>query len=163
MGIRELFEAGEAGEDCGVLPLQVAVASAIDDVRLMAEAAGVQICWVPGPPCPVWFEAQRLRSALFHLLGFVVGWGGRGSVVRIELAEGGERSLLALSVSGKGPAQPQACSSNSWDEERPQELSRRLGLGIARAIFEAAGGIFRAERKSEGMSVEIRLARAGVR
>ena len=45
MGIRELFEAEQAGEDCEVLPLQVAVASAIDDVLLVAEAAGVRICW----------------------------------------------------------------------------------------------------------------------
>jgi hypothetical protein len=78
MGIRELFEAGQAGEDCEVLPLQVAVACAIDDVLLVAEAPGVRICWVAGSAFPVLFEAQRLRSALFHLLGFVVGCGRRG-------------------------------------------------------------------------------------
>ena len=66
MGIRELFEAGQAGEDCEVLALQGAVAGAIDDVLLVAETAGVRICWVTRSACPVWFEAQRLRNALFQ-------------------------------------------------------------------------------------------------
>ena len=137
MGIRELFEAGQAGEDCEVLPLQVAVASAIDDVLPVAETAGVRICWVRGPACPVWFEAQRLRSALFHLLGFAVGCGGRGSVVRIELGECGEQSRLTLTVS-ESPEDDQALGLISADDDPHRKLAQRLGLGIARAIFEAA-------------------------
>lgn len=163
MGIRELFEAGQTGEDCEVLALPAAVAGAIDDVRLVAEAAGVRICWVPGSTCPVWFEAQRLRTALFHLLGFVVGWGARGSVVRIELAECGEQARLALTVSGEGSARQPASVSHSEDADHHQELAQRLGLGITRAIFEAAGGSFRAERSLESMSVEIRLPRVEAR
>jgi C4-dicarboxylate-specific signal transduction histidine kinase len=163
MGMRELFDAGQAGEDCEILLLQVAVESAIADVLLVAEVAGVRISCLPRSPCPVWFEAQRLRSGLFHLLGFVVGCGDRGSVVKIELKECGEQALLALTVSGAGPANPQASSSNAGEADRPQELARRLGLGIARATFEAAGGSFRAERSLESTSVEIRLPRAGAR
>ena len=163
MGIRELFEAGQAGEDCGVLPLHVAVASAIDDVLLVAEAAGVRICWVPGSTFAVWFEAQRLRSALFHLLGFVVGCGCRGSVVRIELGEYGEQLQLTLTVSSEGLADNQALGLISAGDDPHRELARRLGLGIARATFEAAGGSFRTERNLEGLSVEVRLARARTR
>jgi len=162
-GMRELFDAGQVGEDCEVLSLRMAVESAIDDLLLVADAAGVRIRCLLRSACPVWFEGQRLRRGLFHLLGFMVGCAGRGSVVTIELVECGEQSLLALIISGAGRAHDQASSSDSADDERSKELTLRLGLGIARAIFEAGGGSFRAERSLEGMSVEVRLPRAGAR
>jgi K+-sensing histidine kinase KdpD len=155
-GMRELFDAGQVGEDCEVLPLQAAVENAIDDVALVAEAAGVRIRCVTGSACPVWFEAQRLRSGLFHLLGSMVGCGGRGSEVRIELAESGKQSLLALTVSGAGSVHDQALLISTEDDSH-RKLAQRLGLGIARAIFEAAGGSFRAERTVDWMSIEIRI------
>jgi hypothetical protein len=163
MGIRELFEAGQAGEDCEVLPLQVAVACAIDDVLLVAEAARVRICWVAGSAFPVLFEAQPLRSALFHLLGFVVGCGRRGSVVRFELEECGEQSQLRPTVSGENPGDDQTSGLISADDDPHRKLAQRLGLGIAHAVFEAAGGSFRVERKHDDMKVEVRLARARTR
>ncbi len=38
-------------------------------------------------------------------------------------------------------------------------MARRLGLGIARAIFEAAGGSLRLQRGADRLSVEVGLLR----
>ena len=167
-GIRELLDAAEAGPDLEVLQMQAAVHDAVNDLLPVAELAGVRICYLPRSPAPVRFEAQRLRRGLFHLLGFVVGWGGGGAVVRIELAESGEQVVLALTVSGEAisgeamesTASPESSSpARSSQDTLPRDLTRRLGLGIARATFEAAGGSFRAERGIESMIVEVRLPR----
>jgi DNA-binding response OmpR family regulator len=86
-GLRGLFDPAEAGEGCEVLHLQAAVHDSLSDWLPLAESTGVRICYLPRSACPGWFEAQRLRRGLFHLLGFVVGSGGDGAVVKIELAE----------------------------------------------------------------------------
>lgn len=168
MGIRELLDAGDAGPDLEVLQMQAAVHDAVTDLLSVAELAGVRICYLPRSPGSVRFEARRLRRGLFHLMGFVVGWGG-GAVVRIELSESGEQVVLALTVSGEGISReamesaesPESSSpASSSQDALPRDLTRRLGLGIARATFEAAGGSFRAERGIESMIVEVRLPRA---
>ena len=166
-GIRELLDAGDAGPDLEVLQMQAAVHDAVTDLLSVAELAGVRICYLPRSPGSVRFEARRLRRGLFHLMGFVVGWGG-GAVVRIELSESGEQVVLALTVSGEGISReamesaesPESSSpASSSQDALPRDLTRRLGLGIARATFEAAGGSFRAERGIESMIVEVRLPR----
>jgi len=166
-GIRELLDAAEAAPDLEVLQMQAAVQDAVSDLLPVAELAGVRICYLPRSPGSVRFEARRLRRGLFHLMGFVVGWGG-GAVVRIELSESGEQVVLALTVSGEGISReamesaesPESSSpASSSQDALPRDLTRRLGLGIARATFEAAGGSFRAERGIESMIVEVRLPR----
>jgi len=159
-GIRELFDAAEAREDSEILQLQVVVHDAISDLLPVAELAGVRICYLPRSGCPVRFEAERLRRGLFHLLGFVVGWGGSGDVVKIELGESGNDAVLALNASGQGAAHAQVSAPNSSEDYPPRELARRLGLGIARAIFEAAGGSFSVEGGVDGVSVQVQLPRA---
>jgi signal transduction histidine kinase len=147
-GMRELFDASEVGEDCEVLPLQAAVESAVSNLLPVAESAGVQIYCLPRSACAVRFEAHRLQQGLFHLLGFAVSAGGRGAVVKIEVGECGEEGVLGVMV----------CEGVGGDQE-PGELVRRLGLGIACAIFEAAGGSFRAERSVDYLGVEVRIPR----
>ena len=71
----------------------------------------------------------------------------------IELAELGAEAALKLTVSRVGV--PDGLPSANSD----QELLRRLGLGIARAIFEAAGGTLTAESGVEGLSVQVRILR----
>ena len=100
------------------------------------------------PACPVWFDAQRLRQGLFHLIGFAIGSGGAGAAVRIELAECEAEATLALTVSGPG-------ARDDLSGDSVPELLRRLGLGIARAIFEAPGGSFQVERSPASLGVEV--------
>jgi K+-sensing histidine kinase KdpD len=161
-GIRELLDAAEAAPDLEVLQMQAAVQDAVSDLLPVAELAGVRICYLPRSPGSVRFEARRLRRGLFHLLSFVVGWGG-GAVVRIELSESGEQVVLALIVSGEGIPREAMESAESpaslSDDALPRDLTRRLELGIARATFEAAGGSFSAVREVKSMIVEVRLPR----
>jgi C4-dicarboxylate-specific signal transduction histidine kinase len=147
--IRELFDAGQASEGGEVLELRRAIEDAIGDLLPVAESAEVQVFYVPGPACPVWFHAPRLRQGLFHLIGFAIGSRGPGAALKTELAERGAEAVLTLTVSGHGPV-----SANS-----DQELLRRLGLGIVRAIFEAAGGSVSVDRSAEYLRVEVRLLR----
>ena len=149
-GIRELLESGQASEDCELLPLRDAVRAAIDDLLLLAESKGVRIYYSPEAAGLVWFEARRLRQGLFHVLQSTVSAGGPGATVRIEVAETEEEVVLALTVSGE------AHNSNLSDDE---QLALRLGLGIARATFEAAGGHFRVERGIDGLGLRVWLDR----
>jgi C4-dicarboxylate-specific signal transduction histidine kinase len=152
--IRELFDASQPSEAGEVLELRRAVADTVGDLLPVAESAGVQVCYAPGPACPVWFAAPRLRQGLFHLIGFVIGSGG--ATVEIELAERGAEAVLTLMISRVG-IYPGVSPANPDDE-----LLRRLGLGIARAIFEAAGGSLVVRREAELLSVEVRLLQNAV-
>jgi hypothetical protein len=49
--MRELFDAGQAGEGGEVLELRRAVEDAVGDLLPVAESAGVQFCYLSGPAC----------------------------------------------------------------------------------------------------------------
>ncbi|MGH9536525.1 MAG: sensor histidine kinase [Terriglobales bacterium] len=154
--IRELLDAAESGEPGEILQLQAAVRDAVSDALPLAESAGMRLGYLPQSVCPVYFAAQRLRRALFHLLGFVVGWGRSGALVEIKLSESGKDALLRLTVSGEsavGEREPESLT----EEDRARLLSQRLGLGIAWNLFEAAGGTLCAGSEVNGISLEVRL------
>lgn len=152
--IRELFDASEVPEGCEVLELRHAIEQTLEDLRPVAESAGVQVHYLPLSACPVGFDATRLRQGLFHLLGFMLGSGGRGAVLKIDLDQHAGQPALSLTVAGP-PQVDSAASTGSDQEHLPQELVRRLGLGIARAIFKAAGANFSVEHRAEAVSVEV--------
>jgi C4-dicarboxylate-specific signal transduction histidine kinase len=160
--IRELFDAGQAGEDGEVLELRWVVEDAVADLLPVAQSAGVQVCYSPRFSCPVWFDAQRLRQGLFHLLAFGFASGGPGVVMTIEMEERGADVVLTLTLSGRGEFEG-APAAGPNHEHLPTDLVRRLGLGIARAIFEAAGGSLGLEHGTDSLSVEVRLPRNGTR
>jgi C4-dicarboxylate-specific signal transduction histidine kinase len=153
--IRELIDAGQAAEGSEILELRKAVDEAIDDLLPVAESAGIQLCYRSGPACRIWFNPSRLRQGLFHLLGFVLSSSARGAVVKIDLKELAEEVVLGLTVAEVGDV-----ASTASPE---QELSQRLGLGIARTIFEAARGSLSINHSSECRSVEVRLLRGAGR
>ncbi|MGC2183667.1 MAG: hypothetical protein WA637_10330 [Terriglobales bacterium] len=160
IAIRELFDAGQAGEDGEVLELRRGIEDAVGDLLPVAESAGMRICYSPRSPCPVWFDPQRLRQGLFHLLGFGVASGGAGAVMKIELEERGMEVLLVLTISGESECDDAPAAGPNHDH-LPHDLVRRLGLGIARAIFEAAGGSLRLKQGADCLIVEVRLLRKG--
>ena len=157
--IRELFDAGQAGEG-EVLDLHRAVEDAVGDLLPVAESAGVHVCRSLRSPCPVWFDAHGLRQGLFHLLGFGLASGGPGSVMKIGMEERGMEVLLALTISGQGGLGG-ASAAGPNHGHLPDDMAQRLGLGIARAIFEAGGGSLRLEHGADCLIVEVRLLRNG--
>lgn len=151
--IRELLDAGRPGEKADIFDLSQAVGHAVDDLLLMAESAGVEIAYLPPPSCPVWFDPHRLRQGLFHLLGSLIGLGGLGAVLKIEIETLGPQAQLGLAVSG-------LADSHGTSEPQPdRELLQRLELGISRSIFEAAGGSFSVERGAQSLMVKVRILR----
>lgn len=154
--IRELLDAAESGEPGEVLQLQAAVRDAVSDALPLAESADVEMMYLPRSACLVHFEAERLRRALFHLLGFAVSWVKNGAVVKIEVSESGKDALLGVTVSGESAAGERGAES-STEEDHARLLSQRLGLGIARNLFEAAGGSFSVGSEVNGISLEVRL------
>jgi hypothetical protein len=51
--IRELFDAGQVDDSGEVLELRTTVADGVGDLLPVAESAGDQVCYLPGPACPV--------------------------------------------------------------------------------------------------------------
>ena len=159
--IRELFDAGQAGEEPEILQLREAVASAISDLSLVAESEGVEIRYLPETPCPVWFEAERLRRGLFHWLGFGISACTRGETVELELKDSGIEVVMRMTISGASPTFSRKLALTPSDGGQVEALSRRLGLGIALAIFQAAGGRCKAGAEDDRgcRSLEILLPR----
>jgi hypothetical protein len=150
--IRELFDAGLAAEG-EVLELCWAVEGAVGDLLPVAESAGVHVCHSLRSPCPVWFDAHRLRQGLFHLLGFGLASGGPGSVMKIGMEERGMEVLLALTISGQGGFGGASAAGPSHDH-LPDDMAQR-----SRVIFEAGGGSLRLEHGADCLIVEVRLLR----
>ena len=160
IGIRELLEADDAGDDRQVLALEVCLQEAVVDLLPVAETAGVRLSFHPSSPCRVLFEPRRLRQALFHLVEFVLGSSRVPAAVDIETAERGQEVVLVATTSPQGVPCPQNSAAGfpvDEPEGKARELARRLGLAIARGIFEAAGGGFRLECSRDCLSVEVRL------
>lgn len=130
-GIRDLLEADDPGDRVEVVGLAALVGEAILDWRPLAEAGQIRLLYENTSPCPVRFEAQRLRQALVRLFEWVWGSSSAGSTMRIEVAERNGAALLRIATSPT-PA--------SAVESRMECLKRRLGLAIARRFFETAGG-----------------------
>jgi len=158
--LRELFNASQAGEDCEVLELRQAIGHAVDDLRPVAESAGVQVHYLALSACPIWFDPKRLRQGLFHLLGFMLGSRGPGAELTIALDRRGAQSVLSLTVSGTEKC-GDAANGGPDPEHLPRELLRRFELGLARTIFDAGGADFSVERGPEGISAEARFRRTG--
>ena len=149
--IRELLDAGHPSEKPEILDLSHAVDDAVEDLLPVAESAGVRIAYLRQSACPVWFDAHRLRQGLFHLLGSLIGVGGRGSVLNIEFESGGPQTTLGLKLSGI------ADRNEKSEPQTNRGLMQRLELGISRSIFKAAGGSFSVERGSPSLFVRVCL------
>ncbi len=164
-GIRELLEADDA-DDRQVLALEVCLQETVVDLLPVAETAGVRLSFHRGSPCRVFFEPRRLRQALFHLLEYVLRGSRTAAAVNIEAAERGEEAVLVVTTSSQDVPCPQnsvAGPAANGSEGKAPELARRLGLAIARGIFQAAGGGLCLEGSGDCLSVKVRLPLASTR
>jgi signal transduction histidine kinase len=126
----------------------------------LAERARVKFSLIASSDCPVNFETSRLRQALFHLLEFALGASAAGAKVKITAGEedDGVRVTVEISAVGGSGSKAQDAGSTAESAERKQrEFKRRLGLAIARRIFETADGSLHAEGSGERSWLEVRL------
>ncbi|MBZ5707404.1 MAG: HAMP domain-containing histidine kinase [Acidobacteriia bacterium] len=161
-GIRELLEGDDPGDHPQAVALDASVQEAVLDWLPVAEAAQITLLAQNLSPCQVRFEPQRLRRALFHLQEFVLHSAAGDAIVKIDLAQQGGEALLRVATSQRDVSSGEGSVSCDRSESNMEHVQRRLGLAIARSIFEAAGGSFAVKDCEEQLVLEIRLARTAV-
>ncbi len=172
--LRELVDAGSVSEDQRRLPLTDCLREVVADVLPVAQLAKVKllICnsETAASGCMVNFRASRLRQALFHLLESALGSAATGAEVTMTTSEDSEAARLTVAVSPlailpvatleageSGPKNGTSASAVGSAERKQRELKRRLGLAIARRIFEAAGATFLTQNSEERLWIEVRV------
>jgi signal transduction histidine kinase len=169
--LRELVDAGSISEDPQRLPLTDCLREVVADLLPVAELAKVKLSLTcksetPASGCMVNFRASRLRQALFHLLESALGSAVAGAEVTMTTSEDGEAARLTIAVSALANlpvATLEADESRSKNrtsgsaERKQRELKGRLGLAIARRIFEAAGATLLTQDSEERLWIEVRV------
>jgi K+-sensing histidine kinase KdpD len=162
-GLRELAEAANSHQDRERVALTACLREVVADRRPNAGPGGVEISVSSNSDCVVNFEASRLRQALVHLLEFAVGSAAAGAEVAIAVVEDDEAARLTIAVSptailsAEPASEDRVAGSAESQERRQREWNRRLGLAIARRIFEVAGGSLRSVNHEGRLSLEVRL------
>jgi hypothetical protein len=135
--IGELVQAADAGV-ARTLSLDAFVRDAVAEWLPLAQAASIGLLLQVDASCVVSFDPRRLAKAWFHAMDFLIYRSAPGSVVRIGITCcAGEAIIAATLDRGK-----MATAVEPVEEDKDPVL-RQLGLGIARRIFEAAGGTLR--------------------
>jgi K+-sensing histidine kinase KdpD len=162
-GLRELAEAANSHQDRERVALTACLREVVADRRPNAGLGGVEISVSSNSDCVVNFEASRLRQAVVHLLEFAVGSAAAGAEVAIAVVEDDEAARLTIAVSptailsAEPASEDRVAGSAESQERRQREWNRRLGLAIARRIFEVAGGSLRSVDHEGRLSLEVRL------
>jgi len=158
--LRELWEAGNVQQDQQVFSLTGCLREVLADLLPVAKSTHVKVTLTSGSDCLVNFQASRLRQALFHLLESALGASPASAKVKITAGEenDGVRVTVEVSLVGGAGSKAQDSGSTAESAERKQrEFKRRLGLAIARRIFETADGSLHAEGSGERLWLEVRL------
>jgi signal transduction histidine kinase len=163
--LRELWEAGNAPHDQEVLSLDACLREAVADLRPVAESSNVKLSLTSSSDSLVTFQAGRLRQALFHLLEFALGSAAAVAEVKVTAVEDEEAVRVTVAISpiaiseagGSGPKARAVGSRTDSAEGKQRELKRRLGLAIARRIFEGANGSLQTENSGGRLYLEVRL------
>jgi|ERR1700676_804708 two-component system sensor histidine kinase CiaH len=157
---RELWEAGNMQQDQQIFSLTECLREVLAELLPVAESKRVKVSLTSGSECVVNFQPSRLRQALFHLLESAVGSCAEGAEVIITAGEENDGVRVTLAVSAVGDFGSKALDAGSTAEsgERKQrEFKRRLGLAIARRIFEIMDGSLHVEARGEQLWLEVRL------
>lgn len=159
-GLRELWEAGEAQQDQQVFSLAGCLREVAADLLPVAEPAKAKLFLASSSDCLVNIQAGRLRQALSHVLEVALGSAAAGSKVEITASEDNQAVRLTVTISSidERSLKPSAAGSIAESAERKQrELKRRLGLAVARRIFESANGGLRTDEDGERLRIDVTL------
>ena len=140
------IQAGRLRIDFRAVNLGRIVEGAVDDNRLAASAAGVQMKLSRTMPDAMTYgDPERLRQAANHLLSNALKYSPRGAAVDIALER--THGVLRLSVTDAGPGVPAVFRQDMFQAfsraetgDAGQRSGAGLGLSIARAIIEHHAG-----------------------
>lgn len=154
--------------DAGTTRLELAehrvnrlVAVAVDQVSVLAEAAGVVV--IPtGSQEIVHADGERIVQTLTNLLSNAVKYSPRGGVVRVTAVLVGDLVELRVDDEGRGiPPEKLEAVFGRFEQVDASDTRERggsgLGLAIARSIVERHGGRLWAVSEGEGRGSSFRF------
>jgi signal transduction histidine kinase len=166
-GLRELTEAGNWGQEDERVALASCLRDVVAQLSPMATPSRVELSVSSGSECAVNFQVGRLRQALVHLIEFALSSAAIDGAVAITVDEEGEGVRLTIVVSPTVSTSVELAPDNRVErttaesqEEKQRQWNRRLGLAIARRIFEAggaetAGASFKMEASGDRLQLEV--------
>lgn len=127
-----------------VVSFDALVREAAEDVRILADAAGVTVC-LDLEPCEMAADAVQLREAVANVLSNAVRYNVERGRVDVTLRSSGDRRELIITDTGIGiPAADMPSIFEPFfrgDPARSRDTGGAgLGLAVTRAIIERHGG-----------------------
>ncbi len=138
------LDAGDAKRELAHVDLAELVASTCEQLRLVAEDAGIQLHYADLQSVPVMGDRARLQQLIVNLLDNAIKYTARGGTVRINTLRSGREGVLEFIDSGIGiPAEAINRVFERFyriDEARSRDSGGvGLGLAIVKAICNAHG------------------------
>ena len=165
--LRELWSAGNAQQDQQPLSLGGCLREVVADLLPVAQSNQVEVVLTSDSDGLVNFQASRLRQGLFHLLEFALASCAVGGQIQIKITAGEDEESVRVTVAISATVVPEVEESDAKAQARSgtaesapskqRELKRRLGLVIARRIFETGDGSLHAQASGERMRLEVSL------
>jgi hypothetical protein len=143
--IRELSDSQESPDAGYLFPLDGLLGSTVADLLPVAENKQVLLSLMADTPLPVRASRPRLTALMFRFLDSALSLAAEGSELCITATVQGRDACLVLSWR-------ESSSADSSSSSRPE-----LGLLIAQAGWEQAGGQWRSTRTGTLRTCEIRL------
>jgi signal transduction histidine kinase len=165
--LRELWSAGNAQQDQQQMSLGGCLREVVADLLPVAQSNQVKVVLTSDSDGLVNFQASRLRQALFHLLEFALASCAAGGQIQIKITADEDEEAVRVTVAISATAAPEVEESNAGAQARSgtaesapskqRGLKRRLGLVIARRIFETGDGSLHAQASGERLRLEVSL------
>jgi signal transduction histidine kinase len=143
------FDAGKTGLEFHSMDLSEAVRTAVEEMRVMADAKELRLSVDVPAPCPVQGDADALRRTVCTLLDNAIKFTPAHGEIRIEV-QNGARASVTVSDTGAGIGRDDLPLIFERFYRVSKDRSRKtggagLGLSIARWIVEKHGGEILAE------------------
>jgi signal transduction histidine kinase len=152
---RERLAAGALTLDPGPVRLPALVASVVEEMAPLAEAAGVSLRPEPMPDRLLRVDALRVQQVLRNLLSNAIKYGGPGVVeIAHEVALSDRACRVTLTVRDHGPGLDGARLQSAFEPfaaaTRGRADSAGLGLALGRDLARALGGDLTLETPAGG-------------
>ncbi|WP_290653083.1 response regulator, partial [Aquisalimonas sp.] len=153
----ERFESGRAELRPTACPAAELAERAVEDLRPVADAAGVELR-VRAEPAVVWADADRILQTLTNLLGNAIKFSDTGPAVEIRVASRDAQIRFEVRDEGRGiPPDKLETVFGRFEQVDASDMRAKggtgLGLAICRTIVEQHGGRIWAENAPGAGSV----------